>query len=62
MMLETTRYIVASALKKSMRSNRLTAAGEIIGDARYSSPEQIRGEPVTTASDVYSLGILVYKC
>ncbi len=27
----------------------------------YASPEQIRGEPITTASDVYSLGVLLYK-
>src|SRR5262249_11244970 len=27
----------------------------------YASPEQVRGETITTASDVYSLGVALYK-
>ncbi len=28
---------------------------------RYASPEQIRGEPLTVAADVYALGVLLYE-
>ena len=40
---------------------RLTKYGELLGDPRYMSPEQLLGESVTDQSDVYSLGILGYE-
>lgn len=36
--------------------------GEIIGSARYMSPEQLKGEKTTPRSDLYSVGILLYHC
>ena len=39
----------------------LTRAGQVMGTADYLAPEQIRGESATAASDIYSLGILLYE-
>jgi eukaryotic-like serine/threonine-protein kinase len=38
-----------------------THAGLRLLTPEYASPEQVRGDPVTTASDVYSLGVLLYR-
>ena len=41
-------------------STRLTQ-GSGLGTATYASPEQTRGDRVTAASDVYSLGVVTYE-
>ncbi len=39
----------------------LTAASQRPFTPNYASPEQVRGEPVSTATDIYSLGVLLYQ-
>jgi eukaryotic-like serine/threonine-protein kinase len=36
--------------------------GEIVGSARYMSPEQLVGKEATPRSDIYSAGVLLYHC
>ena len=38
-----------------------TAPGLQLMTPEYASPEQVRGDPVSTATDVYSLGVLLYE-
>jgi WD40 repeat protein/tRNA A-37 threonylcarbamoyl transferase component Bud32 len=39
----------------------LTAPEIRLMTPEYASPEQVRGEPITTASDIYSLGVVLYE-
>jgi eukaryotic-like serine/threonine-protein kinase len=39
----------------------ITQAGAIMGTAQYLSPEQAQGKPVTEASDVYSIGVVLFE-
>src|SRR5690606_37031969 len=42
-------------------SVHLTSVGGFLGTLHYAPPEQARGEPLTPASDLYSLGVTMFE-
>ncbi|WKK72217.1 serine/threonine-protein kinase [Rathayibacter oskolensis] len=42
-------------------ATRITSPGTLIGTAAYLSPEQAHGDPLTSASDIYSLGLVLLE-
>jgi eukaryotic-like serine/threonine-protein kinase len=54
---------IAKLLSPHLASHTLapTVAGLQLMTPEYASPEQVRGDTVTTATDIYSLGVVLYE-
>jgi predicted ATPase len=50
-----------TSLDAEVTAGGLTGAGEILGTAAYMSPEQVRSEQVSSSSDQFSLGIIMFE-
>ena len=47
--------------RDQLSDQRFTRRGSTIGTVRYMAPEQARGEGVVPASDVFSMGLMLYE-
>jgi len=51
----------AETLRLNLTAPQLTRHGTVMGTPRYMSPEQCRGDEIDRASDIYTLGVIVYQ-
>ena len=50
-----------AAMKAASDETRLTDPAFFVGTIAYAAPEQMRGEAVTSATDIYALGMIAYE-
>jgi serine/threonine-protein kinase len=55
-------YLTDFGLAKDSQGTMLTLPGQALGSMDYMAPEQIRGEQVGAATDIYALGCVMYEC
>jgi serine/threonine protein kinase len=59
---EGSAHITDFGLAKDRDASVLTKPGQALGSMDYMAPEQIRGQEVSPATDVYALGCVAYEC
>ena len=55
-------YLADFGVSRAPGEQTLTGSGQLLGSIEYVSPEQIRGEHVTAASDLYALACVLHEC
>jgi hypothetical protein len=53
--------VIDFGLVRRAQDLTLTNLGDVMGTPSYMSPEQVRGEPTTHATDIFSLGVILYQ-
>lgn len=54
-------YLADFGIARMMSSTQFTSTGSLIGTPTYMSPEAGLGEELTSVSDIYSLGVILYE-
>ncbi|GGM31920.1 serine/threonine-protein kinase [Promicromonospora citrea] len=55
--------VIDFGIARAVDATSVTTSGDVLGTAAYMSPEQVRGQEASAASDVFALGcVLAYAC
>jgi serine/threonine-protein kinase len=59
---ERVKVLDFGLVKAEDQTQSLTRPGQVVGSPKWMAPEQIRGEKVDARTDVYAVGVLLFRC